>query len=351
MQRNVLIVGGGLAGLCMGVQLYRRNIPFKIWCSEEIPCSSEKAAGLMNPVVVKRLLKTWMADVVLPYNRIFYPEIEKLTGTSFYSQLPVYRMLNNALVQGEWEARIKDGTMNGLMSPGIYAYAPHAINDTGFGGADIFGASMVDCSLFIGSLRALFEKEGTLRKMALDYTAIHPIAEGFEICGESFSQIVFCEGMHVVNNPWFGKLPMVPTKGELLYLDIPHFPTEKEVMKGVFLAPLKQGGFVCGSTYEWQFDNAGATDKGRSNILGELEQITSLSYTVHNHTAGIRPASRDRRPFLGEHPTTKNMFVLNGLGTKGYMLAPYMSECLVNNMLDGTPIPAEMNITRIKVRL
>lgn len=351
MQRKILIVGGGLAGLCLGVQLYRRNIPFEIWSSDDIPCASIKAAGLMNPVVVKRLLKTWMADLVLPYNQSFYPEIEKLTNSSFYSQLPVYRMFNNELVQGEWKARTDDGTMEELMSPEIYAYSPESFKNNGFDGADIFQASMVDCQVFVSALRTFFKNENHLKTKEIDYSQVQSENDSYIVDGETFSQIVFCEGMNVVNNPWFSKLPMVPTKGELLYLDIPELPREKEVMKGVFLAPLKQGGFVCGSTYEWQFEHANPTEEGKAKIVGELEQIINKPYRIINHTACVRPASRDRRPFIGEHPQMKNMYVFNGLGTKGYMLAPYISECLAKNMLDAVPIEREMNINRLKIEL
>ena len=347
MERKILIVGGGLAGLCLGVQLYRRNIPFQIWTSDSIPCASEKAAGLMNPIVVKRLLKTWMADEVLPYNHSFYPEVEQLTQRSFFFRLPVYRMFSNALVQGEWKARVADGTMDGLMSPNIYAYAPHAVQVSAYEGADIFQASMVDCEVFVTALRQFFQENNALKTVSLAYSDIVKQESGYRVGEETFSEIVFCEGMHAVNNPWFGKLPLLPTKGELLYLDIPDFPMEKEVMKGVFLAPLKRGGFVCGSTYEWQFDDENPSEQGKQKILDQLHEITDKPYTIRKHTACIRPASKDRRPYLGEHPTKKGLFVFNGLGTKGYMLAPYFSSVLADHILENGKIEREYSIERL----
>lgn len=346
MERNILVVGGGLAGLCMGIQLYRRNVPFQIWASETLPCSSQKAAGIMNPVVVKRLLKTWMADEVLPYNQTFYPEMEKLTGAGFYSSLPVYRLFANENMQHEWQLRLADGSMDGFLSSDIYPYAPKQIHSTDFKGADMFGSSMVDCPVFIQSMRHFFSNKSLLKLRNFKYETVTSTENGYRIDDHSFSHIIFCEGMNLVQNPWFGKLPLIPTKGELLYLDIPGFPTEKEVTKGVFLAPQKNGGFVCGSTYEWQFDDEHPSDTGRKKIATALSEITTLPYSILNHTAGIRPASKDRRPYLGEHPEKKNMYVFNGLGTKGYMLAPYLSFLLTRFILDQYPLPPEMEIKR-----
>lgn len=348
MERNILIIGGGLAGLCLGLQLYRRGVSFRIWNSPHIACASQKAAGLMNPVVVKRLLKTWLADEVLPYNRQFYPQAEQLTGARFYSPVDVYRMFSNPLVAGEWKQRMADGTMHGLMSPEIYPYAPDALADNENGGADILQAARVDCGIFIGSVRRFFSEKGLFETRTVSYADTVCGEHGFTVEGEPFSDLVFCEGMQALNNPWFAQLPLLPTKGELLYLDMPGFPVQKEVLKGVFLAPLMRGGFVCGSTYEWRFEHEGPTAEAREKILAELAEITGKAYEITDHTAGIRPASRDRRPLLGEHPRQKRMFVFNGLGTKGYMLAPLLSECLAGLMLHGKPLHREMDIARLK---
>lgn len=351
MERNVLILGAGLAGLCMGVQLYRRGIPFRIRHAPGLPCASEKAAGLMNPVVVKRLLKTWMADEVLPYNRLFYPETERLTGTSFYSPVALHRLFSNAEVASEWTRRVADGDMDEFLSPDVYRYAPDILGTEGMPGADILQATRVDTGTFIRGLRDFFSGKGHLHTGSLAYADIRFTENGFSVDGEAFSQIVFCEGMGLPNNPWFGRLPLVPTKGELLYLEIPGLPAEKELLRGAFLAPLMQGGFVCGSTYEWRFADDEPSESAKENLLAELTQWMPLPYRVTDHTAGIRPASRDRRPFLGEHPVHKGLFVFNGLGTKGYMLAPYLSARLAELLCDGKPLPRETDIARVKVNL
>jgi len=351
MEKKILIVGGGLAGLCLGAQLFRKNVSFQIWNSQTIPCASEKAAGLMNPVVVKRLLKTWMAEEVLPYNRAFYPEWERMTDSRFYAAIGLYRMFPNDLVEGEWNQRVGDGTLSEFLSPEIYSYSPESFTGPGLRGADILQGSLVDCGIFVPAMRAFFMQHESFKIQTIDYSRILPQENGYLVNNEFFSEIVFCEGIQGLQNPWFGKLPLLPTKGELLYLDIPGLPREKEVMKGVFLAPLIQGGFVCGSTYDWQFEDVEPTEIGKQKILEGLHQLTDKPYTITKHTACVRPASRDRRPFLGEHPKMKGMFVFNGLGTKGYMLAPYLSERLANLILKNIPLEREMSITRLKVPL
>ena len=352
MERNteqqILIVGAGLAGLCLGVELYRRGVPFRIWHSEAGPCASERAAGIINPVVVKRLLKSWLADEALPYSRRFYPEAEQLTGTRFYSPVAIHRLFSNAEVAGLWQQRLAEGQIADYLSPETEVYAPEALTQTGFGGADILGAARVECGTFIWALRRFFADRNLLENRTWTYAGFRPAATGMEVEGERFSQVVFCEGVNVVHNPWFRTLPLVPTKGELLYLRIPGLPTDKALLHGIFLAPLADGDFVCGSTYEWQFTDEGPTETAKTKLSGELSRMLRVPYELRNHTVGIRPASRDRRPLMGEHPVHKGMFVFNGLGTKGYLLAPYLSHRLAQRLLDGVPLDKEMDIARLR---
>jgi glycine/D-amino acid oxidase-like deaminating enzyme len=328
------------------MQLFERGIPFTLFHSGELPCSSEKAAGLMNPMVVKRLLPTWLADVAVPYNRQFYRKAEQLTGERFFTPLAVHRLFPNEQSLQEWKRRVDEGTMNHYISNEVYDYRPDVFFSSGFGGGDIFQAASVDCGLFISSLRRFFSDRGFLVSEGISYDKIQPEGEGVKIYGKEYSSAVFCEGMQLKNNPWFGYLPLVPTKGELLWLEIDDLPSEKEVMKGIFLAPRLHGGFVCGSTYDWQFETEEPTAAGREKLKSDLEKIIKVPYRIVNHTAGVRPAARDRRPFLGSHREFKQLYVFNGLGTKGYMLAPVLSEMLCDYITRGKPLPKEADIRR-----
>ena len=62
--------------------------------------------------------------------------------------------------------------------------------------------------------------------------------------------------------------------------------------------------------------------------------------------AGIRPTVKDRRPLVGAHPEHKNMFVLNGLGTRGVMIGPYIAKQLFNHIENEMPLDDEINIIR-----
>ena len=67
------------------------------------------------------------------------------------------------------------------------------------------------------------------------------------------------------------------------------------------------------------------------------------------HQAGLRPASPDRRPFVGPWPgQARGVLMLNGLGTRGVLVDPAAAKCLVAWWLDGEELPDEMRATRFK---
>ena len=88
----------------------------------------------------------------------------------------------------------------------------------------------------------------------------------------------------------------------------------------------------------------------RGPLVIELEEklktLINLPYTILKHEAGVRPSVIDRRPVIGCHPKFKNIFVFNGLGTKGVMLAPYFANQFVENLKNGTKLQVDVDISR-----
>ena len=71
---------------------------------------------------------------------------------------------------------------------------------------------------------------------------------------------------------------------------------------------------------------------------GEVELI--------DHTAGVRPASRDRRPIIGTVKDHSRLAVLNGLGARGVLLAPWSAQHLIAHLFDGAALDPEVDAKR-----
>jgi len=90
MAKKALIVGAGLAGTCLAHQLISKGIDITL-LDQGSNHSSAIAAGMVNPMVFRRMNKSWRLDEFLPEAQAFYQEIERLLNTKFYHPVVIRR--------------------------------------------------------------------------------------------------------------------------------------------------------------------------------------------------------------------------------------------------------------------
>jgi len=121
---------------------------------------------------------------------------------------------------------------------------------------------------------------------------------------------------------------------------------EETFNAGFFVLPLGNGFYRVGATFNWDDKTTTPTEEGRLQLCEKFERYFDVDYEIVEHRAGIRPTVQDRRPIMGAHPQEKDLFLFNGLGTKGVMLAPYLSNHFLNYLLNRKSLMAEADIRR-----
>ncbi len=102
------------------------------------------------------------------------------------------------------------------------------------------------------------------------------------------------------------------------------------------LIPWSGDIFWLGSTYLWEFDNVDPTPGFRQFAETWLKQTVKLPCKVLDHKAAVRPATPERRPFVGFHPLYPKVGIFNGMGTKGCSLGPFFAQQLAKHLRNGT---------------
>ena len=148
-----------------------------------------------------------------------------------------------------------------------------------------------------------------------------------------------------INNPFFNYLPHNFCKGEIIIVESPDFPN-KLINKGCFVYPLGKHRFIVGSSYNHQNLDYKCTVDGKNELLKKVATLGDFEFKIIDQKAGVRPTTKDRRPLIGKHPTFENMYIFNGLGSKGVMLAPFLSAQLIDSILTGSTIDPEADISR-----
>ena len=81
-------------------------------------------------------------------------------------------------------------------------------------------------------------------------------------------------------------------------------------------------------------------------MLDEARNILNKHLIFKKSFFGIRSTTKDRRPIVGKHSRIKNLYIINGLGSKGISQAPYCSDKLFNYIENNKEINKEINIKR-----
>lgn len=338
-----LIVGQGLAGTMLAFELLEKGIDFRIVSSSDKSKASLVAAGMVNPLVFKRMTKSWMVDDVLPHMLERYRYLEEKLRGKFYFEKEILKPLS-AQEHLLWKERKEEesfrpyvGKINDQRPIDFVCEAPaYGI---------VKNAGYLNLFEFLKSAEKFFLQNELL--MVGDFKTGRVEANGnFLVHSTEAEKVIFCDGYHLKNNVLFDRVKMNPAKGEVLLIHAPDLSEEYIINKLVFVLPVGDHHFKVGSTYEWDDLNELPTKKGEASIIERLDKLITAKYTVVNHWAGVRPTIHDRRPVLGKHPDLKNIFVFNGLGTKGVMLASRMAQIMANYLVGQEELPAEISLDR-----
>lgn len=347
MEVDFLLIGQGLAGTVLSHRLLELGKKVAVIDLPAANQSSRIAAGLYNPITGKKMVKSWNADQLFPEIEPLYLQLEELLGATFLYKKNIYRPFLNIEEQNEWMGKTGD--------PGFEPYFeriftkevyPEVINS--FGGILLKNSGYLDINTLLNAYSGYLKSRDLLIEEEFEESALVIEEMGFRYKGISAKGIVFCNGLGAMKSLFFSYLPFAPVKGEILDLEQRFYP-EEIINRGVFRISLPNGLQRVGSTYTWHDLDQGPTEAAKNELLEKLEKlIKSQVLSIQSHRFGIRPATKDRKPFLGEHPEHPGVYIFNGFGAKGVSLVPFYSKMMVEMLLNGHQPEKEVNIARIK---
>lgn len=344
MACDCLLVGKGIAGTLLALELQSRGISCIAIDNASPTSSSRIAAGLINPITGKRFVKSWRLDELLPLALQTYRSLEVTYQCRMLYPMPILRIFDDQQQENDLILRSSDPLYAPYLESGPIAGRQHwkATHSTWY----IRNAWRVDFNALLDITEHAMRQQGRLLNIDFEYDRLTIQDKGFQYDHIKTAAIVFCEGHRATANPWFSYLPFEPSKGEALILSIPHWDQEAAIKKQISLIPLGNGSWWAGASNEWNAGDDLPSLPMRNWLISKVEDILIAPYVIQSHLAAIRPTVRDRRPFLGRHPQHRHMYILNGLGTKGALLAPWCAQQLAGLILDDRPVNPETDIRR-----
>jgi glycine oxidase len=342
-KQHILIIGGGLAGICLAIHCMDAGHSVTL-IDKGTNRSSVVAAGMINPLVFRRMTKSWRVDEFIPYSEAFYRALEQRTETSFFHPIVIRRCIASDQEADYWKKRATDPSFRAYIQPFDEEDTKILSEQRPFGSARVNHSAYVAAEQFMTACKDLLKENSRYIDASFDFKQFEPTTCTY--LGQAYDHAIFCEGSESCKNPYFEKLPVEATKGEILTIKAQSLPQNESLNRKCFCLPIEPNTFRVGATYVWHTDNVIPTAEGKSLLLENLRFLTDENVEVIEHRAGVRPTTPDRRPIMGTHPSYPKVHIFNGLGAKGYMMAPLLAEELLEYIVHGKALDREVDLKR-----
>ncbi|GAA3510076.1 FAD-dependent oxidoreductase [Aquimarina addita] len=343
---DYMIVGFGLAGLSFAEQLETNKKSYIVF-EDASQKSSRVAGGLFNPVILKRFTAAWRATEQLDAAILFYTALERKLNQSFIHKFPILRRFNSIEEQNTWFQACDKPILNKFLSFDI-------VKNT-YVGLDIpfhFGKVNHTGRIDITKMLAAYSKHLIEHQQLITTSFIHDklrIEDTYvEYEGIKAKNVIFTEGFGMINNPFFEYLPLRGNKGEYVLIKCHQLDLKEAIKSSIFIIPLGDNIYKVGATYNNKDSTANHTQSAKEELIEKLDTFLKFPYEIVDQVAGIRPTTKDRKPFIGTHPEYANMHLLNGLGSRGVLIGPYVAKKLFEYLEYQQPLDREIDIQRFE---
>ncbi|MBN8498168.1 FAD-dependent oxidoreductase [Accumulibacter sp.] len=344
---DLLIIGQGLAGSLLAWTAQKHGLSVLVVDCFRKNSSSRVAGGVFNPITGRRFVKTWMADDLFPFAEDVYRDIELELNRKFYYQKPIYRTFTSVDQRFEFLNKIEDDDP-APFTPYLFetGILPKEIIHP-FGGLVIPGGGWLNTDRFLSSIHDKLIAKQELFVSDFHHDQVKVKSGTVRWKGFEAKKLILAEGWYNQPNPWFPDLPFVPTKGEVLTLEVPGLKLDGIVSRNGFILPLENGYFRVGATYNWDELSFDPTEAGREELLLKVKSMISCPFEIIEHEVGVRPTVNDRRPFIGWSKAHQEIGIFNGFGTKGVSLIPWFANHFIEHIIEGKKLLDEVDVARV----
>lgn len=346
MHVDILVIGQGICGTFLTWELQKAGYSFLVIDENNPGTASKVAAGIINPVTGRRIVKTWLIDEVMPFAWQQYTSLGNQLQITAIEQKDIIDLFPTPQMKLAFEKRYSEDTQYLSIGTDPYAWSNYFNYDFGYGA--ITPCYLVNLQVLLSAYRRLLASGNHLLEEKFDHTQLQVQPHKVQYKNITAQRIIFCDGISSFNNPWFGSLPFAPNKGEVLLVEANDMPTSHIFKKGINWVPWRDNIFWAGSSYEWNFTSDAPTALFRERTMATLQQWIKAPIRLLEHTAAVRPATLERRPFIGFHPIQPAIGIFNGMGTKGCSLAPFFAPQLVQHIQHQSPLLPEADVQRFK---
>lgn len=343
---DYLVVGQGIAGTMASFEILKRGLSCKLVNTNIENSASYVSAGIINPVTGRRIVKSWLIDELFPFALKSYSEMGKLLDNDFIKAPEIYKLISDFDEENTWllKANEPNSHLKNVEDDKTFHQYFKDFNIVG----KINPALIVKIKVLLKAWAQYLLKIDCLIQENISPNDLQFLDDEIVYKDLKFNNVILADGHNGISNFYFNNLPYRNAKGEVLHIKSETYNLQHIVHGTTHIIPEENDTYWVGSNYGWDFKDDLPSKTTHDLLKEKLEKMVKFDYEIIDHVAAIRPCSHDRKPYIGRHSQHKNLWLLNGFGTKGISLSPYMSAHLIDHIENGTPLMPDVDIKRIK---
>lgn len=327
---DFLIVGQGISGSCFAWRVFKEKKTFMIIDSKNPNSSSKAALGIFNPITGRNYIKSWKYNKLYHELMNFYTFIESKLNEKIIFSKKIYRPFKNIADNNSWNSK--------LSSDKIYPFID-TIHDKGILTKK---SGYIDVKKFLSLSKKYFKSLNRYRNDFLNTENLKFEKGYFLYNNKKFKRVVMCRGVEENDHNIFKNINLKALSGNSIKIQAKK--NMKSILNNVLnVLPIHKNIFHIGSTY---YNDQ--IDRGSIELEEKTKKKFYQKFKLVKTYFGIRPASPDRRPIIGEHKKNKGLYIFNGMGSKAVSLAPYCSKVLYEYIIEKKNIEVDLNIERFE---
>ena len=372
MISETVIIGGGVIGLAIAIELKLRGTNVTVLCRDFQAAATHAAAGMLAPDA-ENIANEAMRSLCWR-SRVLYPDwtrkLEELTGLNTGYRpcgilAPLFEEAGGQGGGGAEEQRSRGESLSSS-SPSSPAYwlNKEAIHQYQLGlGAEVVGGwwypedAQVDNKALAYVLRTAAESVGVKLKDGITVEAF--LQQQGQVVGvQTNAGIIRAAHYVLASGAWSNEilpLPVLPRKGQMLSVRVPEVSPElplKRVLFGqdIYIVP-RRDRLVIGATSEDVGFVPNNTPEGIQKLLqAAIRLYPQLKhYPIQEFWWGFRPTTPDELPILGTSHC-QNLTFATGHYRNGILLAPVTAALIADLILEqkSDPLLADFHYSRFQ---
>ncbi|NND16734.1 MAG: FAD-binding oxidoreductase [Eudoraea sp.] len=344
-QVDYIIVGIGIAGITFCERLVEFGKSFVVFDPGTMNATGV-AGGVVNPVVLKRFTPAWKALDFIEAAKPFYRKLNNKINGHFLHKKPLYRIFANAEEQNDWMVASDSPVLAPFLSAEIIPDVNHNVQAP-YGYGEVYNSFNIDTLAMIQDYREYLSSTHQLKEEKFDYKKLQTTAGEHKYGDYAASYVIFSEGTSIIENPNFTFDCIIPKKGEYVVIRSKDLNCEAILKGPYFMIPRNDHHYQVGATFAHGDFSKKSTEAGKIKLEVAIKKMISCDFEIVDQTCGMRPTVKDRRPVLGSIEDN-GMFFFNGLGTRGLLMAPLLSQLLIDHIENNAELPSEIHIKRFE---